>query len=642
MAENNMSDEGPLDSLSKKLYEPGAESLTQLHRSGFHEEMHDVPQDFPHADVSSTPMKKITKHHTAIRWFFLGAVVFFLASLSAAYFFLSGGRNLVSADKIDMTVSGPVTTAAGDTLPLAIEIYNRNPSPLQIADVIVEYPPGTRDPSDSTKDLLRTRLSLGTIDSGKRIATSTSAVLFSEEGTEQKITVSLEYRVPGSSAIFLKESGYSVRIGASPLSLTVSAPESINSGQDIDITLSVSSNSSAPLQNVVLSADYPFGFTFKSADPKPSFSNTLWALSTFSPEQKQIIHIRGTLSGQDEEDRIFRFKVGLASEQDATQLGTAFAETDQTVTVARPFIDTRLSVNGQNASPVIVRPGDTAHVEVSWKNNLPTKLTDGSVIVKLSGDAVDKKSVRVLKGFYDSGKNTVSVDKRDDPALAVINAGDSGVESFTFDVAAVPSTGSGRVNPTITLSVAFLANATAESGTPEQVRADTQGTITVSSAVRLSGVALHNSGPLETSGPIPPKVEQKTVYTVVWTISNAVNDVSNATVKATLPSYMTWEGVVSPGTADIAYDSTLGQVIWNAGAIRSGVGFSTPAQTVAFQVGLTPSLSQIGTAPILIQDATLSAVDTVSGATVGSTQSELTTLIESDTGFQLGQERVTE
>ncbi|QQR82860.1 hypothetical protein IPJ70_02005 [Candidatus Campbellbacteria bacterium] len=645
MKEPIIDNDSPIESLAKKLNTPGEDSLTQLHRSGFREERYtEVAQDFSHEHTHQPvhAMTRITRHHTPVKWFFIGAVIFFCASLLAASFFFSGDRNLVSANKIEITVTGPVVITAGEVLPLAIEVNNTNASALQLADILIEYPTGTRTPDDVTKELPRYRASLGTIPSGKSVATTTKAILFNEEGSTQTIIVSLEYRVAGSSAIFSKESSFAVRIGASPLTLILSAPRSINSGQDIDLTLDITSNSAIPLQDVVVAANYPFGFAFSAADPSPTFSDTVWALGGIEPKGKRTIHIRGALSGQNGEDRIFRFTSGIATQGDTTKVGAVFAQTDHAIQVARSFIDTRMVINGSSNDVVTLYPGRTARVDITWKNNLPTQLTDGVIEVTLQGEAVNEKKVVSTDGFYNSSKNTLTWTKVSNSALKTIDSGSQGKVSFSFDVLPTDTAGSGRINPEISLVLAFTANAVSESATPEEVRSDSTKVVRVASDVRLTSEAFRTTGPLENSGPVPPRVEQKTTYTVSWSVSNSVNDITGTEVKAVLPAYMSWESVVSPSSESISFDSSTREIIWRPGKIRAGSGFSTPARTVAFQIGLTPSATQIGSVPVILEDATLSATDSTVGGTVGDTAYELNTNLNSDPGFDSSWSRVVE
>lgn len=645
MNEPSNDTDSPIESLSKKLNTPGQNSLTELHRSEFHEGRYgDIPTDFTHdhSPTGSIIMSKISRHHTPVKWFFVGAVVFFLASLLAAVFFFSGDRNLVSANKIEITVTGPVVSAAGEVLPLAIEVRNTNATALQLADLLIEYPPGTRMPEDVTNELLRYRASLGTIGPGERVATTTKAILFSEEGSEQKISVSLEYRVAGSSAIFSKESSFAVRIGASPLTLSVSAPKTINSGQDVEMVLSVTSNTSVLLEDVVVAANYPFGFLFSKGDPEPTFSDTVWSLGDIEPKGKRTIRIQGTLSGQDEEDRIFRFSSGIATRGDVTKVGSVFAQVDHTVKVARPFVDTRMVINGSAEDSVTVNPGGTAKVEITWNNNLATRLVDGVIVVKLEGEAVNERRVSSTDGFYDSTRNTITWTKVNTKELKVIDSGSGGKVAFSFDVLPTDTSGSGRLDPEITASLAFTATAVSEDETPKEIRSDRVATVLVGSDVRLSSEALRTTGPLENSGPMPPRVEQKTTYTILWSIANAVNDLTEAEVRAVLPPYIQWEGFVSPSSEDISYQSSTREVVWRPGKIRAGTGFSTPARTVAFQIGLTPSVTQIDTTPTLLEDSILSAVDSTVGKNIGDTAYEINTNLYTDPGFDASWSRVIE
>lgn len=636
--------DSPIESLSKKLNTPGQEALTALHRAGFHEGRYEeVPDDFSHSTEKKSPMmSKISRHHTPVKWFFIGAVIFFLASLIAALFFFSGDRNLVSANKIEITVTGPVVTAAGEILPLAIEVRNTNATALQLADLLIEYPAGTRLPDDVTTELRRFRTSLGTIGAGEKVSTTTKAILFSEEGSEQKITIGLEYRVAGSSAIFSKESSFSVRIGSSPLTLAVQAPKSINSGQEIDITLNVTSNSSLPLKDVVLAANYPFGFSFVSAEPNPTFSETIWSLGTIEPKGKRTIRVRGTLSGQDNEDRIFRFNSGIATEGDTSKVGAVFAQIDHTVQVARPFIDMRMTINGSDDDTVTLSPGRSAKGEIIWNNNLATQLTDGEITLTLEGEAINEKKITTLGGFYDSIRNTITWTKVKTPALKTIDSGSDGKVTFSFETLPTDTSGSGRVDPEITLTLAFTATAVSENETPKEIRSDSTKVVHIASDVRLTSEAVRTIGPLENSGPMPPRVERKTTYTIMWSIANSVNDITDTEVRAILPPYMSWENVVSPISEDVEFDSSTREIVWRPGKIRAGVGFSTPARMVAFQVGLTPSVTQVGSAPTLLEDATLSGTDSVLGGIVGDTTYEVNTSLNTDPGAEQGWGRVVE
>src|ERR1035437_4467273 len=76
----------------------------------------------------------------------LGAFIFFVLALGFTFskFFL--GNNVVSGNNIDILVSGPVSIAGGEELPLEIDVTNNNNIDLKVVDLRIEYPDGTKDP----------------------------------------------------------------------------------------------------------------------------------------------------------------------------------------------------------------------------------------------------------------------------------------------------------------------------------------------------------------------------------------------------------------------------------------------------------------------------------------------------------------
>jgi hypothetical protein len=172
------------------------------------------------------------------------------------------------------------------------------------------------------------------------------------------------------------------------------------------------------------------------------------------------------------------------------------------------------------------------------------------------------------------------------------------------------------------------------SDVPEQVRTEAVGTIRIDTEALLDVTLYHDDGPLTNSGPIPPRVETETTYTVLWEVSSSVNDVTGARVSSQLPPYVSWKGIVSPADEDIVFDPSTGEIEWTVGTVRAGAGYSGAVRRVAFQIGFVPSLTQEDSSPILIQEATLSGTDGFTGSSVGNTVTQQTTVIDGDSGFR--------
>ena len=206
-------------------------------------------------------------------WWLLGAaIIFFVGAIAffTYYFLFGGGSFAASPSNIAISISGPPQIEGGAPTELQIVVVNRNKVPLELADLVVTYPKGTRSPTDFATDLQNQRIPLGVIEAGGTRQGTVSAVFAGNEGDHADVKVELEYRIGGSSAIFAASSDYSIVFSSSPLSLVVTGNNETISGQPVELTVSVASNANAPVRDVLFSARYPFGFKFSSANPAPS------------------------------------------------------------------------------------------------------------------------------------------------------------------------------------------------------------------------------------------------------------------------------------------------------------------------------------------------------------------------------------
>ena len=129
---------------------------------------------------------------------------------------------------------------------------------------------------------------------------------------------------------------------------------------------------------------------------------------------------------------------------------------------------------------------------------------------------------------------------------------------------------------------------------------------------------------------MPPRANQESTYSVIWSLTNSTNDVSQAVLKARLPSYVKWLGNVSPSSEKVSFDSSRGEIVWQIGEAGRGLGSVLPAREVAFQIGFAASLSQVGSSPTLVFDTSLSGLDDFTGQALTFVARELTTRIATD------------
>jgi hypothetical protein len=161
-------------------------------------------------------------------------------------------------------------------------------------------------------------------------------------------------------------------------------------------------------------------------------------------------------------------------------------------------------------------------------------------------------------------------------------------------------------------------------------------TVKILTGLSLAGQTLYQGGPFTNTGPVPPKVNKETLYTVVWTLTNSTNDVDGTIVTARLPNYVKWLGNSSPVSEKVAWSSENGTLTWNVGDVPASTGYTKKYRQVSFQVSFTPSVSQFDTIPILIGEATVKAHDRFADAEITTHRAVLTTHVNTNGDFASG------
>src|SRR3989344_2144918 len=541
--------------------------------------------------------------------FFIFSVFFFILTLGyAAYVFFAGG-NTVSNDNIDISILGNNFTAGGEELPLIVGITNKNNSPLDLVDLVVEYPKGPS--ADLSSDTERLRVSLGTIPAGAIRNENLKVVLFGEQGSIRPLKISIEYRVAGSNAIFVKDKLFEVNINSAPINLSVDAPFEITPNQDVVLNIKETLNATKEEKKIILRVDYPVGFSFIKAVPAPSFSNNVWSLGDLAPGVEHSVVITGKMIDVfDGEEKTFNISTGSQSEKDKYVIGTVFNSIKNTIMIKRPFVEANLFVNGVSQREYAIDVRTPIIAEIRYVNNLNTKINDLRIEVKISGNAFDRKTIRAPRGFYDSSKDTITWDQNSQSELREVNPGDS--DSVTFSVFPLPlySAVEGILSdPSIDIKVNIFGKQDAGGFAVNEINDSSSAIIRIISDIGFSAKALYYSGPFANTGLIPPKTEQTTTYTIVWTLSNTANNISRAQINSTLPPWVNFAGAFSPADENLTYNPSTKGIVWNVGKIPKGAGITGPSRSVSFQVSFTPSLSQVGTTPTIINDSILTGHD---------------------------------
>lgn len=566
------------------------------------------------------------------------AVVVLLISAAIFAFFLLRGYNIISSSNINIDVKGLSRVDSGKIVNLDVAIENKNESLLELATLLVEFPSGFF--SEDGNELTRERYSLGEIGAKSSINKPIDFILFGEEDEEKNIKFTLEYRLEGSNAIFAKEMDYTVKIARPAVGVSVSMPKEINARQEMKLEISLVSNSDSIIKGLVVKVDYPSGFQFSKADPKPQTKNNTWSLGDLGPTQQRKINIYGAIEGQDLEEKAFRVETGAINKAGVFVL---YGSNIEKVSLKKPFLDLTLFLGGENDENNTAFSGEGVRAEIVWKNNLSANATDVVIEAKIKGRALDEKSISVSNGTYRTFDKTLVWNSSTVPELKLIESGGSGKVNFSFKIISpLPIVSADDKNFVIDLECSIKGKTASEILGETEISSNVSKQVKISSFLQLASKILHYTGDFQNTGPMPPQVGKETTYTVVWSFGNTSNDFSDVKARALLPSYVRWLAKISPSNENISYNNETGEVVWSISKLQAGAGILWPVKQISFQISFAPSLNQIGTSPVLVSDTAFEGKDVFTGNIIEETKSNLNTILNNDPQFKSDEGKVIE
>lgn len=564
------------------------------------------------------------------RRFFIFSFVFFLLALGGAAFSVYRGTLTLSSKNVDVSILGNSFVAAGETLPIQVEIANSNSASLLNATLALDYPKGSSDAAGT--DTVHTEQPLGTIGAGQTKGQDFSIVLYGQQGESETITATLSYNLQNSSAVFQKTKTFAVTISSSPLTLTVSSPTALAANQPFELTIHNTFNGDNPLSNVITRVEYPNGFIFASATPTPTGGNNVWALGDLENGADKTIVVKGKLAGQQDEQKSFRVYVGTPVSATNNTIGTVYNSALNTVTLAEPFISAQMTLNGQSSDITAVPVGDAINGVISWVNNSALAISNPTFTVLLDGTSIDGSTVSTDKGSYSAEDNVITWTGSSDTDIATIAPGQHGLLTFSF---------SPKAGDTSDSAVHLSVQGTfPDNNYAQQTISDIDvKTIRFSAHLQFASQAFYSVGPIKNTGPFPPKAAQPTTYTVTWTARPSENSLTNVAASAVLPAGVEWAGVVSPQSEPVAYSADTRTITWNVGVLPKTTNVPQ-IKTVSFQVKTQPTKAQIGQVLPLLGETTVIGTDAIANVPLTATRPALTTSLDSDPVYSQGKERV--
>lgn len=635
----------PIDDLRKRLFRKNQDFSrrsmpSQLPKHDIHPptswEDTRTPHDIP--ILASRPT--ISWGRIVMRIFWIGIVVLVIGG--GVYIWQSGILGIGIERNVSLEVMGGEEILAGRKVTWKVTYKNNNTKPLSDAALTFEFPEGAEPLSgEVSRNRLRERRELGTIQPQVSREEEFSAIVFGSEDAHLSGRAILEYRPEGSSARFTNDVDFSSVIKGTLLAVTFDIPKGLQAGQEADVKIKVVSSAENAFNNLWVGVEYPDAFEFVSASPKPERGQNAWLIGTLPAGGEYEVKLHGRIK-KSENEETFHARIGVYDRIDDTWV--VFNTATEMFSVSSSLLGVVIDVQEGEKEPGVVELGSRLTLTVTWRNTLPVAVHNVEIGAELDGTLLDLRTLESDFGEYDAGTHMVRWTPGRVPQLSVLEPGASGKLSFSVQLA---KDASPKVLTDKNFSVRVRARITTSEIPPGYEGVDVSGKDErewkIASNLAFTQKAYFNDSRIKNTGPLPPRVGQETTYLVVWSIVNPLNDMSEGEVRATMPSYITWKNIILPADASLTYQPTTGELVWKIGTIPAGTGYTRPVREVAFQIGLTPSLPQVHTEPRLVSKAILNATDTFTKMRITRESAEINTALKYDTQtWKIGGGSVTE
>lgn len=560
------------------------------------------------------------------RWGWITAIVVVLIlGGGVAYYFLrpAPGPN------VGVEFLKPDQVLLGDPFTVTLSLSNYSDTVLKNGKISVFLPDGVYFIGQSQGQRV-TEQTIGDLGPGSVNQQKFNLIVTSGSESIKKLTAKLAYATSLDSKVQYETGGEVDFVVSQPaMGLTITAPQSVYSGEDFDLKVSYVNNTSHDINGVKLKIDYPPSFQFERSTMNPKLnSGNVWDLGTVAAASNAAFTITGNMVGPGSSISNF---VGIIT---ASIQGNDYGVNSQTasVTVAPTPLNLTLTLN--NNPNYVASLGDTLNYTLSYMNNFNVTLNNLNLKVTLISDLYDFSTLQT-SGYFDSVADTVTWLTSNTPSLASLVPGQSGSVNFTIKVAK-----SFPIRLISDKNFTLKIRATAESPTVPPGTA-AQKTVAVTNMetkaagrIEVIAKAFWRDAPsgILNSGPYPPKVNQSTQYTVHWLVKNYATDVSSTQISAYLLSGSRFTGVEKSSIASQpSYDPSSGLITWTIPSLPATSGVVSPPTEAIFQIENTPSSNQVGQSVLLLSQTNIQAQDVFTGVTLQNSAPAQDTSLPYDT-----------
>lgn len=550
------------------------------------------------------------------------------------------GRHSFSKARVQVDLEIPDDIASGKEVVLLVKYKNKNRVSLNDAFLFIDYPSETF--SLEGGEIHREKKELGTVFRKSEGEEEFKVRFVGEKGDVKNLIIRLDYQPQNISSRFENSSSFKIEINSVSIDIDIQGSEKTISGQEVNYIIKYGNETDEDFSDLKVELTYADDFEFEDAQPQPiEETNNIWQVDILEKGQRKEIRLKGILRGEENENKILKVAISKAKDD----ISLPYSQSEFITQISSSPLLLLLKIEGIEDGCKI-NPGQRLNYRIEFKNNTDVALSELILKAYFKDSIFDFKTLNLGDvGFFDSRENVITWSGGEVLALNLLKPNQSDKVSFSVEIKdSLPIFDYNDKNFRVRVLAEIATLTIPASFSVSELKVEKELICKINSQLDLdTKVYYYESGVnIRNKGPIPPRVDQLTTYTVHWQLANVSNDLENLKIWAILPQGIEWQNnyINKVSNSRVSYNSRTQEVIWQIDKVPAGVGVILPLYELVFQIGLRPSINQINQTPTLINESSAEGKDSFTEKILKDFTPIVDTSLPDDLGVSSSQGRV--
>jgi hypothetical protein len=538
-----------------------------------------------------------------------------LLLIAASFFWFTYDPTVTDLVSISITPAHNLERLqSGDSVAFDVQYKNNSDVTLLSPTLAFSLPPGfvlDQDGTVQAHDPQSAQVVFSDAPPGGQEVITLTGRLYGMPDESLPIVTTLSYSQEGSGVIEAKVSRFLAFIRESALTVSIEAPDAMFAESTKEVRITLTNTSDTPMPPAHLPLTLSPGVSLEKAHDEGGRVEDVWHVESLSPGTS------ATLSGLITAPQANQLTLTIAPYITVQEHAIGQAHVMKLISILTPDATIQTSWGGDSSA----QPGNVMELTLLVRNGGSDSLENLTLEFELPAGVDGTRMQQITPGSYIG--RTLTLTSSHNAGLAQLAAGQK--RTITIDVP-IGYSQSG-VRPTLMLKPALSASI--DSFPTERFTVSTQtDPLFIGTDIRVTAHTRYytKEGDQLGRGPLPPRAGEETKYWVLVNVGNTTSAVNNVSLTMSLAPGVTWTGrsSVSIG-AQPQYNALSHSVSWQIKAL--GPHTSTG---IFLELAITPTQQQRGSAPALVSEIQVQAVDTYTQSPISDTAAAVSTMLPED------------